>query len=128
MNISTYESQIKALEAGGGGGGGGSSDGVFLITINPQITSCDKTFAEVKNAVLNNTIVFVKLDSIVLPNFVEYIDDNEPIFFSLTRFGITPATTPIGTADLMTILLNPDESVTVDSNNHYTFAITEVTP
>lgn len=123
MNISTYESQIKALEAGGGGG---SSDGLFMITLDVDNMTSDKTFSEVKNAVLNNTPILINLGSIILPDIIIYDGDENDISIQTTMYSIRPGTTPLGTIFFMVFRLSPNNVLTIGEQKGYTYEITEV--
>lgn len=125
MNISTYESQIKALEAGGGGGGGGSSDGVFVITIDFDNMTSDKTFSEVKNAVLNKTPILINLGSYMLPDLVAYTDDETEIAIDVSAIWVTPRPTPTGSIQVTSFGLYSDNTLTLMHDRLYNFTVTE---
>ncbi len=125
MNISTYESKINALETGGGGGGE-SSDGVFVITIDMDNMTSDKTFSEVKNAVLNNTPILINLGTYILPDIVGYDDYENIIQIQLTMLSIRNGQTPLGSIFFETLKLNPNDELTIFFQKAYTFEITEV--
>lgn len=126
MNISTYESQIKALEAGGGGGGGGSSDGLFVITIDFDTMSLDKTFSEVKNAVLNNIPILIDAGIKTFPADIFYDDIGDYIQFQLTTVGAYLNPTPSGLLTYIIYKLSSDDALTVTVGRYFTFEITEV--
>lgn len=124
MNISTYESKINALEAGGGGGGG-SSDGVFVITIDEQNQTSDKTFSEVKNAVLSKKPILINFGSYMIPDAVAYTDDKTDISIEVSAIGVTPLPTPTGSIEVVAFSLHTDNTLTMNYDRIYTFTVTE---
>lgn len=145
MNISTYEARLKALATHNAsvdnaidgldervealeGGGGGSGDGAFIITIDGQSMTSDKTFLEVKNAVLNNALIVVDLgDNNIFPDSVQYTDDESDIYINITMFGTNRInSTQTGVVTRLKFNLHPNDSLELGTNKYYTFAITEV--
>lgn len=127
MNISTYESKINALEAGGGGGGG-SSDELFVITIDYQNMTCDKTFSEVRNAVLNNAVILTNMGggTFIIPDTVQSEGDDTDIYIYITLITVNKSPTLVGTISTAMVILHPDNRLEAGSSNQYTFVVTEV--
>ena len=125
MNISTYESKINALEAGGGGGGG-ASDGVFVITIDMEKMTSDKAFSEVKNALLNNTLILIDAGMKTFPDDIFYDEIDNYIQFQLTTVSINLSPTPSGLITYVIYKLSSDNALTVTVGRGFTFEITEV--
>lgn len=143
MNISTYEARLKALANHNTSvdnaidgldervealeGGGGSGDGVFIITIDFQNVTSDKTFSEVKNAVLNNEfIVLSEGRSKIIPDRVVYTDDESDIYISTISLGIQEGEPSQGYIYDTSFLLHPNDSLEIQTDTSYTFTVTEV--
>lgn len=127
MNISTYESKINALEAGGGGGGG-SSDELFVITIDYQKMTSDKTFSEVRNAVLNNAVILINIvgGSFIIPDGVQSGGDDNDIYIFIKDIKVNKRPKLEGSISVGTFILHPNNELEMVQSKHYTFAVTEV--